>query len=253
MPGGAAPPAGGDGSVHPERGSATFERDVQRMFATIADRYDTFNHLATFGLDLLWRPRAVWALARSRPEPVRRILDVGCGTGALGRLLAAAYPGATVVGLDFTARMVTRARAISGGRKGRPGYALGAVPRLPFADGAFDVVASAFVARNFADFPRAFAELRRVLRPDGRLLTLEVSEPPSPIVQRLFHAHFDHAVPLLGRAFDRAGPYSYLPRSLRTFPPPEELAAILRTAGFPGTRTIRLSGGIVTAYLSAAA
>ncbi|HTT16326.1 MAG TPA: ubiquinone/menaquinone biosynthesis methyltransferase [Thermoplasmata archaeon] len=241
-----------DGSLHPDRRSPTFERDLQRMFATIADRYDLFNHLATFGLDLLWRPRAVWELDRLADRPPRRILDVGCGTGALARQLGHHFRGAAVVGVDFTAAMVRRAQALRGQGQRTPEFAVASLPHLPFGDGTFDLAASAFVARNLADLPAAFLELRRVLRPGGLLLTLEVSEPADPAVRRIFHAHFDHAVPLLGRAFGREGPYSYLPQSLRSFPPRERVVRLLADAGFGRTHLRPMSSGVVTAYLSEA-
>lgn len=241
-----------DGSLRPTRGSPTFERDVQRMFASIAARYDRFNHLATFGLDLLWRPRAVWAADRFANGGVHRILDVGCGTGALSSLLLEHHPGAEVVGVDFTGAMVRLAHDRSATRSPRPAWAVAGTPRLPFVDGTFDLVASAFVARNFADLPRAWAELRRVLRLGGTLLTLEVSEPASPAVSALFHAHFDRAVPILGRAFDREGPYRYLPESLKAFPPREALLGSLTAAGFGRSQVVPMSMGIVSAYLSEA-
>jgi demethylmenaquinone methyltransferase / 2-methoxy-6-polyprenyl-1,4-benzoquinol methylase len=245
-------PSAPDGSIHPDRRLPTFERDVQRMFGSIADRYDAFNHAATFGLDLLWRPRAVWAMQRYRRGPVRRALDVGCGTGGLSRLLASLLPGSQVVGIDFSRAMVRDASRSRRG-KGGPTFAVGHAGHLPFADASFDLAASAFVARNFADLLGTLRELRRILRPGGTLLTLEVSEPASPEVRKLFHAHFDRVVPMLGRAFGRAGPYQYLPESLKSFPPAPEIVRLHGAAGF--TRIVRspMSGGIVTAYLAEAA
>jgi demethylmenaquinone methyltransferase / 2-methoxy-6-polyprenyl-1,4-benzoquinol methylase len=248
------PPTAADGSLHPDRRLPTFERDVQRMFASIADRYDAFNHAATFGQDLLWRPRALWALERRRSTPPRDLLDFGCGTGALAQLLATRYRGARVVAVDFSRAMVERAQGLSRRPASRPpvGFAVANVHHLPFPDGSFDVATSAFVARNLAQLPVAFRELRRVLRPDGMLLTLEVSEPSSRAFGRMFHAHFDRFVPLLGRAFGREGPYAYLPESLRSFPASRELVAILAAAGFGRTTVVPMSLGVVTAYLSEA-
>ena len=91
-----------------------------------------------------------------------------------------------------------------------------------------------------------------MLRPGGTLLTLEVSEPRSPLVGQVFHAHFDHAVPMIGRAFGREGPYSYLPRSLRALPPTARLVEMLREAGFDRSAARPMSLGIVTAYLGGA-
>jgi demethylmenaquinone methyltransferase/2-methoxy-6-polyprenyl-1,4-benzoquinol methylase len=224
------------------------------MFGSIADRYDAFNHVATFGQDLLWRPQALWELARFHPEPVYDVLDFGCGTGALARLLGVRFPRARIVGVDFSGEMVRRARAWPRrwARRAPVAYAVANVGRLPFRSEAFDVATSAFVARNLSDLAAAFRELRRVLRPGGTLLTLEVSEPASASVGRLFHAHFDQVVPMIGRAFDREGPYSYLPESLRTFPEAEPLFATLSGAGFSRTKAYRMSFGVVTAYLSEA-
>jgi len=224
------------------------------MFSSISGRYDLFNHLATFGQDFLWRPRALWELQRFRRAPVRRILDFGCGTGALARLLAVRFPESQVVALDFSGAMVRRAKQALGGLTSGPGtrLAVANVGSLPFADGTFDVATSAFVARNLADLAATFAELRRVLRAGGTLLTLEISEPSSERFGRLFHAHFDRAVPLLGRAFDREGPYRYLSESLRAFPPKDRLLRILTAAGFGRTELYPMSLGVVTAYLSEA-
>jgi len=250
----ASAPTAADGSLHPDRRLPSFERDVQRMFASIVDRYDAFNHAATFGQDLLWRPRALWELGRVHRGPVRAVLDFGCGTGALARLLAVRYRSARVVAVDFSRAMVRSASTARGPPPEGPAreFAVANVHRLPFSDGAFDVATSAFVARNLASLDRSFRELRRVLRPGGTLLTLEVSEPRSPAVARLFHAHFDHVVPLLGRAFGREGPYSYLPESLRSFPPAEQLLTTFASAGFARTEAYRMSQGVVTAYLSTA-
>ena len=246
-------PTASDGTVLPDRRLPTFERDVERMFASIADRYDAFNHVATFGQDLLWRPRALWELDRFHDGPVARILDVGCGTGGLARLLAQHHPRATVVASDFSRTMVRtakrRTRLPRGGRT--IGFAVAHIGHLPFRDGTFDVVANAFVARNLTDLAAAFRELRRVLRPGGSLLTLEVSEPASPAVGKLFHAHFDHAVPLIGRSFGREGPYSYLPRSLRALPPTTRIVQMLGEAGFSRAVARSMSLGIVSAYLAA--
>ncbi len=254
MAGAAAGPTASDGTLLPDRSLPTFERDVERMFASIADRYDAFNHLATFGQDLLWRPRALWELERFHRGPVVRVLDVGCGTGGLARLLAQRYPRAEVVASDFSRTMVRTAQRRTSPRRGRGtiDFAAAHIGHLPFRAGAFDVAANAFVARNLVDLGASFRELRRVLRPGGSLLTLEVSEPPSPLVGRVFHAHFDHAVPLIGRAFGREGPYSYLPRSLRSLPPRERLLGMLREADFERVDARPMSFGIVTAYLAGA-
>jgi len=244
-----------DGSPYPDRNGPNFERDVRRMFGHIAERYDWFDHVASLGNDFLWRPRALGQLDRFRTAgPMRRVLDVGCGTGDLARLVARRYPGSRVIGADFTAPMLANARRR--GRRAAEGprvsLARATALRLPFADGAFDLVTNAFVARNLSDLPRALAEMRRVLRPGGVLLTLEITEPTDPRFGALFHAYFDRVVPWMGAAVASEGPYRYLPESLRTLPSRSAFVVILRSAGFGRVVARPQSFGIVTTYLAEA-
>jgi demethylmenaquinone methyltransferase/2-methoxy-6-polyprenyl-1,4-benzoquinol methylase len=245
-----------DGSPYPDRNRPSFERDVRAMFTHIAQRYDWFDHLVSMGQDYTWRPRALWALDRFREDrPVRRVLDIGCGTGDLSRLAAYHYPGASVVGADFTAAMLRRAaeRTVDTTVRPRVGFGRATALALPFSDGRFDLAMSAFVVRNLPRLGDAFAELRRVLAPGGTLLTLEITEPSGPAFRRLFHAYFDTAVPFLGALAKSAGPYRYLPESLQFLPGRSGMLELLARAGFDRSRAVPLSGGIVTAYLAARA
>ncbi|MGB6442812.1 MAG: ubiquinone/menaquinone biosynthesis methyltransferase [Thermoplasmata archaeon] len=253
----AGPPhrAAPDGSPFPDRRDASFERDVRRMFTHIAQRYEWFDHVASLGNDLLWRPRALWDLDRFPPPgPVERILDLGCGTGELTRLAARHFPRAHVVGMDFTAAMLTVARRRTGPATPAPriSYGRGTAMRLPFADGTFDLATNAFLARNLGDLGAALGEMRRVLRPGGVLLVLEITEPVSPAFGSVFHAYFDHVVPWLGAAVDSEGPYRYLPESLRRLPPRPQFLEALRRAGFSRTEARTQSLGIVTTFLAEA-
>jgi demethylmenaquinone methyltransferase / 2-methoxy-6-polyprenyl-1,4-benzoquinol methylase len=224
------------------------------MFSHIAERYEWFDHVASLGNDLFWRPRALWDLERFHPTATfDRVLDVGCGTGELTRQLAHRFPTATVVGVDFTTAMLREAARRGTGPAPSPaGYGRGTAMRLPFGDGTFDLVTNAFLVRNLVDLPAAFAEMRRVLRPGGALLALEITEPLSPSFGRLFHAYFDHVVPWLGAAVDSEGPYRYLPESLKRLPPRGALVATIRAAGFARVETHPQSMGIVTAFLGEA-
>ncbi|MCI4320272.1 MAG: ubiquinone/menaquinone biosynthesis methyltransferase [Thermoplasmata archaeon] len=244
-----------DGSPYPDRSRPSFEHDVRAMFTHIAHRYDWFDHVVSFGQDYLWRPRALWALDRFRARrAVRRVLDIGCGPGELTSLAARQFPGSEVVGVDFTGAMVERAAHRSDrGRFGRRlEFGRGSAMHLPFRSGSFDVVMSAFVVRNLVDLGLAFRELRRVLAPGGTLLTLEITEPESPRFRSTFHAYFDRVVPWLGAAVHSAGPYRYLPESLRSLPDRAAMLELLRSSGFGRSLADPLSLGIVTAYLAEA-
>jgi demethylmenaquinone methyltransferase / 2-methoxy-6-polyprenyl-1,4-benzoquinol methylase len=244
-----------DGSPYPDRSGPGFEADVQRMFTHIAERYDWFDHVASMGNDFLWRPRAFWDLERFWPAPeARRILDVGCGTGDLARQAAHRYRAARVLASDFTPAMLRKARRRLGAtpEAARFGFARATALKLPFADATFDLVTNAFVARNFSNLPAALREMRRVLRPGGVLLTLEITEPVSPAFGRLFHAYFDRVVPMLGTAVASAGPYRYLPESLRSLPSRPEFVRLLTAAGFPRATARPQSLGIVTTFLAEA-
>lgn len=242
-----------DGSPYPDRRGPAFEREVRAMFEHIAARYNWFDHVASLGGDFLWRPRALWALERHRRgRPTRRILDIGCGTGELSRLASRRFPSARVTGLDFTAGMLAQARvdARAAGPAGPVDWVQASALAPPLRAGRFDVVMSAFVIRNLPDLPRALQTLAGLLAPGGTLFTLEITEPRARWVRAGFHAYFDHVVPWLGRAVDSAGPYRYLPESLRHLPSREALLRLLDGAGLPGGRAVPQHLGIVTTYLA---
>ncbi len=244
-----------DGSPYPDRGRPEFERDVQRMFTYIVERYDWFDHVASMGNDFLWRPRAFWDLDRFlNGRPVGRALDVGCGTGDLAMLAARRFPSANVVATDFTAAMLAKADRRTRGQPGRPrvSFARATALRLPFPDATFDLVTNAFVARNLSDLSAALREMHRVLRPGGVLLTLEITEPVGSAFGAIFHAYFDRVVPMMGAAVASAGPYRYLPESLRTLPSRAEFVTLLRASGFPRVEARPQSLGIVTTFLAEA-
>jgi demethylmenaquinone methyltransferase/2-methoxy-6-polyprenyl-1,4-benzoquinol methylase len=175
------------------------------------------------------------------------VLDAACGTGDLA--LEGLRAGAGhVTGLDFSERMLARARAKSSAID----WVQGDLLALPFADGSFDAATVGFGIRNVADLPLALRELRRVLRPGGRLAILEITQPRGAL-KPFFGLWFDRFVPVLGRALPGGGAYGYLPQSVKRFPGAERLAALAGEAGFAQVEFKLLAGTIVAVHTGVAA
>jgi demethylmenaquinone methyltransferase/2-methoxy-6-polyprenyl-1,4-benzoquinol methylase len=211
--------------------------EVRRMFDRISPVYDVMNRVMTVGLDRRWRRLTAAAAVR----PGDRVLDACCGTGDLA--LEDLRAGGVVTGLDFSERMLERARRKSGAVE----WVQGDATELPFADGSFDAVTVGFGIRNVSDLELGLRELARVLRPGGRLGCLEITRPRG-IMRPFFRLWFDGLVPLAGRVLPGGAAYTYLPASVRRFPGPTDLAAALERAGFREVRYRLLAGGIVALH-----
>jgi demethylmenaquinone methyltransferase / 2-methoxy-6-polyprenyl-1,4-benzoquinol methylase len=222
--------------------SGTLEPEgVRTMFDRIAPVYDVMNRVMTVGLDRRWRRHTVEAVV----QPGARVLDACCGTGDLA--VAAEREGGIVTGLDFSGEMLVRARRKSESIE----WIQGDLLALPFEDGSFDAATVGFGVRNVADLGAGLRELRRVLRPGGRLAILEITQPRGPL-RPFFSLWFDRIVPLLGRVLPGGQAYTYLPASVRRFPGAEDLAALIEASGFEGAG-FRLFGGTIVALHTATA
>lgn len=230
------------------------EAQVQAMFDRIAGLYDRMNTVMTAGLHRSWRRRAA-ELAGVGPGD--RVLDVATGTGDLALELAARVsPGGEIVGIDFSERMLELARA-----KARADAPSGVEIRfqaanalaLPFAEDEYAAATVGFGARNFADLDRGLAEMVRVVRPGGRVVVLEITTPRRPPLSAFFDLWFDRLVPMLGRLAGDAAAYSYLPSSVRRFPGPMQLAALMAGSGLSDMRYILTAGGIVALHVGVVA
>ena len=210
---------------------------VRAMFDRIAPVYDVMNRVMTVGLDQRWRRLTVQSVVR----PGDRVLDACCGTGDLA--VAARAAGGDVVGLDFSERMLERARL----KDGTVEWVRGDLLALPFEDASFDAATVGFGVRNVADLEQGLAELRRVLRPGGRVGVLEITRPRGPL-RLFFRLWFDVLIPLAGKILPGGKAYTYLPASVRRFPGPDDLAALLRAQGFADVTYRRLAGGIVALH-----
>jgi demethylmenaquinone methyltransferase/2-methoxy-6-polyprenyl-1,4-benzoquinol methylase len=210
---------------------------VRSMFDRIAPVYDVMNRVMTAGLDLRWRRLAAESVVR----PGDRVLDAACGTGDLA--IADKKAGASrVTGLDFSEKMLERAR-----RKAPLEWVQGDMLALPFADATFDAATVGFGVRNVADLELALRELRRVVRPGGRVAILEITKPRGPL-KPFFSLWFDRVVPLLGKVLPGGSAYTYLPASVKRFPSAEGLAELMRDAGFGDVQFRLLAGSIVAVH-----
>jgi demethylmenaquinone methyltransferase/2-methoxy-6-polyprenyl-1,4-benzoquinol methylase len=226
------------------------------MFDDIAGSYDRMNDLMTAGLHHRWREMGVML---AQVGPGDSALDVCCGTGDFAfELRRAIGPQGRVVGVDVSREMLDIAREKCGRNQLYVEFKTGDALNLPFPDGGdgaegvpvgFDACAVGFGIRNVPDVVRAFSEMRRVCRPGGRVVCLEITQARIPVFKQFYKVWFDRAVPLLGRlvARDNAA-YSYLPASVKRFPDPDELKAQMEEAGLKNVRYEILAGGIIALH-----
>lgn len=234
---------------------------VTRLFDDIAPTYDRINHLLSLNIDRSWRRCAIAEAEQVHP---RRALDVACGTGDFSMQIAR-QTGAAVTGVDISAEMLK----IGQEKIAAAGWAVEAIPcggmpaaepgkihleagdceNLTFADGAFDVVCCAFGVRNFQHVEAGLREMRRVVRPGGRVVILELSVPSGRLLRALYKGYFLHILPRVGGMISgNYEAYTYLPRSVMNFPAPPVFMEMLRAAGFRDVRHKALTFGLARIY-----
>jgi demethylmenaquinone methyltransferase / 2-methoxy-6-polyprenyl-1,4-benzoquinol methylase len=245
---------GSESIVEPTPGTLP-EPQVRAMFDRIAGVYDRMNSVMTAGLHHHWRRRAADLAGLA---PGQRALDVATGTGDLALELARRVtPSGTVVGADFSERMLELARD-----KAATERSAGHVPadvslrfetanalELPYPSDEFDAATVGFGARNFSDLARGLSEMARVVRPGGRVVVLEITTPTGPPLSTFLDLWFDRIVPVLGRIAGDADAYSYLPNSVRRFPPPQALAEVMWECGLRSVRYVVTAGGIIALHV----
>ena len=213
------------------------EPQVEAMFDRIASVYDLMNRVMTVGMDERWRRRAA-----DMTNSPRSALDVATGTGDLAIELR--RRGTDVVGVDFSEGMLEIARDKAPEIEFRAGNALA----LDFPDDRFDAATVGFGARNFDDLDQGIREMARVVRPGGRVVILEITNPQKPPLSTFFRIWFDTIVPMLGRVAGDPDAYEYLPNSVKRFPGPRDLAAKMAAAGMEDVRWILTAGGIIAIH-----
>ncbi len=228
-----------------ERGNAAPSSEVSSMFDGISGVYDAMNLVISAFQEPRWRRRCV---AQARLRPGGRAIDIATGTGKVAAdLCRRVQPGGDVLGVDISPGMIGVARRRFDRSPGLT-FVVGDALALPAPDAWFDAATIAFGMRNLPDYERGFAEMRRVVRPGGRVVCLEIARPRSRIA-RILRAWFDGIVPVIGRLAGQGSAYAYLVRSVRNYPPPEAIAVIMRDAGLVGVTWTAMSGGIVTLHV----
>ena len=226
-------------------------RYVRRLFATIADRYDFITVVLSYGQDRRWKRRLATAARLAHGE---RVVDLACGTGDIA--LEAARRGARVVGLDITPRMLELAyakatRARREGVPSVPAFVVGDMMTLPFASSSVDVVTIGYGLRNVPVLDGAIAEVARVLKPGGRLFSLDFNRPASYLVRSAYLAYLTAAGSVLGWVLHGdPDTYRYIPQSIRRYPGAAGVSALLAARGFDHVRVEPLLGGLMTLHVA---
>lgn len=229
---------------------------VRTLFATIADRYDFITRFLSYGQDARWKRRVI-ALAELRPDD--RLLDLACGTGDFVFLAAPRVRQA--IGLDVTLRMVQlAAMKKESGRSASPpadepfnriSFLTGDMLALPFPDRCVDVVTTGYGLRNVPDLDAALAEIARVLKPDGRLVSLDFNRPANPVIRAVYLAYLTVVGSALGFVLHGdPDTYRYIPASIRLYPGAAKVARMMEAHGFASARVIPVLGGLMAIHVA---
>lgn len=223
---------------------------IGAMFDAIAESYDLNNRIHSLWRDQAWRRKAV-RLARVRPDE-DIVVDVACGTGDLAFAFARANP-AKVIGIDFVPRMIRLAqeKAAKLAEGVVPEFRVGDAMQLDLRDACCDIVSIAFGIRNVAAPAQAMREFRRILRPGGRLIILEFSTPPNPLLKALYRFYSHTVMPRTATwiSRDHSGAYKYLPRSVDTFATRGEMIEMMQAAGFSDVQAHSMTFGVCVGYV----
>ena len=216
-------------------------RYVRTLFATIADRYDLITRALSYGQDRRWKARLV---RMASPRPGASVLDLATGTGDIAA--ACADRGALVVGLDVTRRMIELAHGKHGARVR---FLVGDMLALPFPSASFDIVTTGYGLRNVPDLLAALAEIQRVLKPGGAILSLDFNRPSSPVVRAAYLTYLDVVGGVLGLVLHRdPDTYRYIPASIRRYPGADAVAEMMRALGFSRTDYHPVLGGLMAIH-----
>lgn len=235
-----------DTSGQPSNEKSAF---VYSIFSTIAPKYDLLNTILSCNRDTYWRKKAVELAELSKGNIV---LDVCCGTGKVAfESFFHVKPTGKVYGIDFCEKMLEiAARNTPNDYMNNFKWLKGDAMSLPFPDNFFNASTIAFALRNVPDIKRTIKEMQRVVKPGGKVVSLELAKPTKPILKNIYYFYFNHLMPCLGNiSVGKAGPYNYLSNSLKKFPHQEEIKEIFKETGLKDVFYLELTGGIVAVHV----
>lgn len=226
------------------------KEQVADMFNNISKTYDFLNHFLSFGIDIIWRKKAIKSLKKYNPQI---LLDVATGTGDFALEAIKTLKPQKVIGVDISAGMLEVAKEKIKVQKLEKTFKvqLGDSEQLPFDDESFDAVTVAFGVRNFENLKNGLAEIQRVLKPNGKAIILEFSNPKSFPIKQVYSFYSKTFIPTMGKLFSKdSSAYSYLPESVIQFPDGQRFADLMMEVGFAETIIRPQTFGICTIYES---
>jgi demethylmenaquinone methyltransferase/2-methoxy-6-polyprenyl-1,4-benzoquinol methylase len=228
--------------------TVTKKEQVATMFNNISGTYDFLNHFMSLGIDILWRKKAIRQLKAQQPKS---ILDVATGTGDFAFEAIKILKPEKITGVDISAGMLEVAKRKIKERKLDHIFSvrLGDSEMLPFEDNQFDAITVAYGVRNYENLEKGLADMRRVLKPGGKIVILEFSKPQGFPIKQLYNFYFKHITPFFGKVFSKdARAYQYLPESVAAFPDGVAFTQLMERVGFSQTKQITLTFGISSIY-----
>lgn len=225
------------------------KEQVEQMFDNISGNYDLLNRILSMGIDIRWRKRVVKSVKKSNPS---KVLDIATGTGDLAIQMAKATQ-AKITGYDLSAGMleVGKKKVTKENLDDRIEMIQGDAENMPFEDNSFDVITVSFGVRNFENLKKGLDEIYRVLKPGGKFIILEFSQPESFPMKQLYSFYSKHILPRIGKRISKdQSAYTYLPDSVKAFPYGEEMKNILKNSNFSKSSDKKLTFGIASIYES---